>query len=92
MPTINCKTMTPDEVNQFLSGELDLALEDDEEVVLLDKHGIDTFIHKCCSCGLLHEILIERLRNGWSIRFRNIDSEELLERDVVSCKNLQARV
>lgn len=82
MPTVQPKEMSPDKMRAFLNGEIDLGLEEDQEVVLLDKHEIESFIHKCCSCGLLHEILIERLRDGWSIRFRAVDKEEFLERKV----------
>ena len=95
MGTVQPKAMSVSEMKAFLDGTLDLSLESNEEVLLLDKHKIDSFIHKCCSCGLLHEIIIERLvknnrlQEGWSLRFKEVDEDELLEREIFDVRTMK---
>jgi len=51
-----------------------ITLKDEDSFVLEKKH--DLFLHKCCDCGLMHEVYVEGRTKDLVFKFKRIDELE----------------
>lgn len=58
---------------KVIDGQKRVMLDKKETFTIDAEDGTTTFIHKCCKCGLRHDVTIDMYENEADVTFEELD-------------------